>query len=77
MTGEATGAPGMSVYGLPAPRIEDVIQQALDTLGDDLEYADARTELHAATGALAAGTTADARAHIDRALALIDRACPI
>lgn len=57
--------------------IEDAVAVALDAIGDDPDYDEARQELDAATAALAGGTTREVQDHLDRALHLIDQACPI
>lgn len=58
-------------------RIDVAIAEALDAIGDDPGYREARRELDAATEALAGGTTREVQDHLDRALLLIDQACPI
>jgi gentisate 1,2-dioxygenase len=58
-------------------RIDVAVQEALDSISDDEEYAPARAELEAALSALKTGTTADAHGHLEAALRLIDETCPI
>jgi hypothetical protein len=57
--------------------IAQAIEETLDAIGDDGEYATARAELLAAADLLTTGTTTEAAKHLDRALALLDSACPI
>jgi len=58
-------------------RINDAVADALDAIGDDPDYAAARCLLNDAARALADGTTVEAAAALDRALAEIEAVCPI
>ena len=57
--------------------INDAVAEVLDAIGDDEVYAAARAELLLAERALTKSTTAEARAHLERAQDLIDEACPV
>ncbi|OQQ12950.1 hypothetical protein B0675_39695 [Streptomyces sp. M41(2017)] len=58
-------------------RIDQAIDEVLDAIGDDPEYAEARRELDAASDALRTGTTAEAHSHLVTANRLLAEACPI
>ncbi|MGW4425767.1 hypothetical protein [Streptosporangium sp. NPDC004631] len=58
-------------------RIDDAIQETLDAIADEDEYAPARASLTAALNALRDGTTAEAHAHLGRALRQINETCPV
>jgi hypothetical protein len=57
--------------------IEEAIAVAMDAIGDDLEYAQARAALTEASTAMATSTTAEVQWHLERALRIIDDTCPI
>lgn len=58
-------------------RINDALTEALDAIGDDPVYAEARQHLDEATRLLDGGTTAEVQAALDRGIAAMDAACPI
>jgi hypothetical protein len=58
-------------------RINDALAEALDAIGDDPTYAEARRHLDEATRLLDGGTTAEVQAALERGLAAMDAACPI
>lgn len=58
-------------------RINEAIAEALDAIGDDPDYENARHLLAEAERALASGTTAEATELLDRAVAELEAACPL
>ncbi|MGW3196312.1 hypothetical protein ACWDBD_17335 [Streptomyces sp. NPDC001118] len=57
--------------------VNEAVTEALDAIGDDPEYATARQLLHRAECLLADGTTEQATAALNEALAELERVCPI
>jgi hypothetical protein len=57
--------------------INEAITEALDAIGDDPEYAAARTRLLKAARLLREGTTVEARRALDAALAELNSVCPL
>ncbi|MFJ9633780.1 hypothetical protein ACIRU8_39410 [Streptomyces sp. NPDC101175] len=57
--------------------ITDAVAVALDSIGDDPDYATARRMLRHAECMLANGTTEQATEALERALAELDAACPL
>ncbi|MGW9401455.1 hypothetical protein [Streptomyces sp. NPDC055642] len=58
-------------------RINDALAEALDAIGDDPVYAEARRHLDDATRLLDGGTTAEVQAALDRGIAAMDAVCPV
>ncbi len=62
---------------LTTMRINEAVAEALDAIGEGPEYTTARNLLHHAEHLLADGTTEQATAALDQALAELDKACPL
>lgn len=58
-------------------RINDALAEALDAIGDDPDYAEARRHLDDANRLLDEGATAEVQAALDRGIAAMNAACPI
>lgn len=58
-------------------RINEAVAEALDAIGDDPAYEEARRDLEEAARLLSEGTTAEAQAALERGLASVDAACPV
>jgi len=58
-------------------RINEAIAETVDAIGNDPDYEIAQRLLAEAEQALASGTTAEAAALLNRAIAEVDKACPL
>ncbi|GHG15246.1 hypothetical protein GCM10017667_55950 [Streptomyces filamentosus] len=57
-------------------RIDEAVAEALDAIGDDAVYAEARGLLVKADRLLREGTSGEAARALDEALRVLDAACP-